>query len=153
MGQQQLLLLIVGVIIVGLAVIVGIESFSENQRKFRQDQTIHLINDIVAKAQLWKMTPPPLGGGGVGGSDNFRTFTLDAVGLRATSTQGSREVIYRTEYTCLKIFPRTNRLQINALDTDCSNGSWWMRAQVRGTTPDEIVIELNNARAVSRNGQ
>ena len=37
MGQQQLLLLVLGIVIVGLAVVVGIQAFSENQRKANAD--------------------------------------------------------------------------------------------------------------------
>ena len=33
MGQQQLLLLVLGIVIVGLAVVVGIQAFGENQKK------------------------------------------------------------------------------------------------------------------------
>ena len=154
MGQQQLLLLVLGVVIVGLAVVVGIESFQENQRKFRQDQTTQLMMDIASKAQLWKITPPPLGGGGVGDEDDFSGFKLESIGLTPTETQGSSEVVLRTEYACFKMFPRSNRLQINALDTECSNGSWWMRMDVTGIGEDDIDLRIsNNSNAVNDNGQ
>ena len=76
MGQQQLLLLVLGIVIVGLAVVVGVEAFEENQRKFRQDQTTHLMMDIASKAQLWKATPPPMGGGGDGTDNDFAASGL-----------------------------------------------------------------------------
>ena len=53
MGQQQLLLLVLGIVIVGLAVVVGIQAFGENQRKANNDA---LINDgirIASDAQAW----------------------------------------------------------------------------------------------------
>ena len=154
MGQQQLLLLVLGVVLVGLAVIVGIQAFGETQRRFRQDQTVHLMTDIAARAQAWKATPSPLGGGDAGDSSDFSTFTLAAIGMTPTETQGSREVLMRTEYACLKIFARTNRLQVNALDADCSNGSWWMRMDVTGIGEDHITYRFNgNSGAVNDNGQ
>ena len=44
MGQQQLLLLVLGIVIVGLAVVVGIQAFSENQKKSNADA---LVNDAI----------------------------------------------------------------------------------------------------------
>jgi hypothetical protein len=63
MGQQQLLLLVLGIVIVGLAVVVGIQAFGENQRKSNQDA---LVNDgvrIASDAQAWALKPTAFGGG------------------------------------------------------------------------------------------
>lgn len=151
MGQQQLLVL--GVVIVGLAVVVGIEAFGENRRKARQDQTVQLMVDLGAKAQLWKLTPPPLGGGGDGAESDFSAFELKSVGLTPTETQGSTEVILRTEYACLKVFPKATLLQVNALDTDCGNGTVWMSLYVRGTGEGDLDIAMRGDAAVRANGQ
>ena len=152
MGQQQLLLLVLGIILVGLAVIVGISAFNENQRKFRQDQTINLMVDLASKAQIWKMTSETMGGGSGSNDDDFSDFTLDAIGLQATGTQGSNDFILRTEYTCLKLFPQSRRLRINALDVDCSNGSWWYRVDVTGIHDEDITTRMNTSNA-NNNGQ
>ncbi|HLA63668.1 MAG TPA: hypothetical protein VK610_04530 [Rhodothermales bacterium] len=63
MGQQQLLLLVLGIVIVGLAVVVGIQAFGENQKKANQDA---LVNDgvrIASDAQAWRLKPAAFGGG------------------------------------------------------------------------------------------
>ena len=63
MGQQQLLLLVLGIVIVGLAVVVGIQAFGENQRKANSDA---LVNDgirIASDAQAWALKPTAFGGG------------------------------------------------------------------------------------------
>jgi hypothetical protein len=63
MGQQQLLLLVLGIVIVGLAVVVGIQAFGENQKKANADA---LVNDgvrIASDAQAWKLKPAAFGGG------------------------------------------------------------------------------------------
>ena len=63
MGQQQLLLLVLGIVIVGLAVVVGIQAFGENQRKANNDA---LVNDgirIASDAQAWALKPTAFGGG------------------------------------------------------------------------------------------
>ena len=63
MGQQQLLLLVLGIVIVGLAVVVGIQAFGENQKKANADA---LVNDgvrIAADTQVWALKPTAFGGG------------------------------------------------------------------------------------------
>ena len=52
MGQQQLLLLVLSTVIVGLATVAGIQAFSENQEKATQDalvqRAINIGNDVLA---------------------------------------------------------------------------------------------------------
>ena len=64
MGQQQLLLLVLGVVIVGLAVVVGINAFSQNQIRSNADA---LVNDglrIASDLQAYALKPTQFGGGG-----------------------------------------------------------------------------------------
>ncbi|MEM8556891.1 MAG: hypothetical protein AAGG50_03515 [Bacteroidota bacterium] len=152
MGQQQLLLLVLGIVIVGLAVVVGIQGFEENQRKARQDQTMVLLNDIAAKAQAWKKTPVALGGGANGDANDFSELTFADLGYVTTEVQGSREVVLLTEYACVKLIANTNRLDLNALNTDCGNGTWWMALRLTGSDYDDIDFRFNGNRT-RNNGQ
>ena len=75
MGQQQLLLLVLGVVIVGLAVVVGINAFSQNQIRSNADA---LVNDglrIASDLQAYALKPDQFGGGG-GWRDNVTTVEL-----------------------------------------------------------------------------
>lgn len=63
MGQQQLLLLVVGIVIVGLAVVVGIAAFTENSRKAAIDNATARNAGYVGIATAWRMTPQAMGGG------------------------------------------------------------------------------------------
>ena len=45
MGQQQLLLLVLGIIIVSLAVVVGIDAYSDNQAKSSEDAMVNTALD------------------------------------------------------------------------------------------------------------
>lgn len=64
MGQQQLLLIILGVIIVGIAVAVGITMFQDNALSASRDAiTADLVN-LASKAQQYYRKPASLGGGG-----------------------------------------------------------------------------------------
>ena len=63
MGQQQLLLLVLGIVIVGLAVVVGIQAFGENQKKSNQDAMVNDGIRIASDAQAWALKPEAFGGG------------------------------------------------------------------------------------------
>ena len=64
MGQQQLILLVLATVIVGIAIVVGIRAFSENSAKANADammqDAVRLANDL----QAWKQKPEPFGGQG-----------------------------------------------------------------------------------------
>jgi len=63
MGQQQLLLLILGVIIVGIAVIVGITMFGAGSAQGNKDGITSGLMTISANAHEYKIRPRTLGGG------------------------------------------------------------------------------------------
>jgi hypothetical protein len=64
MGQQQLLLIILGVIIVGIAIAVGLSLFSAQSIQANKDAMINDINNIAAYAYQYKIRPASMGGGG-----------------------------------------------------------------------------------------
>ena len=63
MGQQQLLLLVLGIVIVGLAVVTGIQVFSMNQKKANADALVITGLRIATDLQKWVQTPTVMGGG------------------------------------------------------------------------------------------
>src|SRR5512147_2151864 len=68
MGNQQLLLIILGVIVVGVAIGVGMELFSGTSVGTNKDAIINDLMNLGQYAYRYKLTPIPYGGGG-------RTFT------------------------------------------------------------------------------
>lgn len=64
MGQQQLLLIILGVIIVGIAIAVGLSLFSAQSIQAAKDAMINDMNNIAAYAYQYKIRPTSMGGGG-----------------------------------------------------------------------------------------
>jgi hypothetical protein len=64
MGQQQLLLIVLGVIIVGIAVVVGINLFNANAETSTQDSIVSQGTNIGAMAQQYFKKPISMGGGG-----------------------------------------------------------------------------------------
>ncbi len=77
MGQQQLLLIILGVIIVGIAVAVGITMFQDNAVDQNRSAVIADLTTLAAKSQQYYAKPTTLGGGG----NLFTGLTADATGL------------------------------------------------------------------------
>jgi len=72
MGQQQLLLIVLGVIIVGIAVVVGINLFNANAEESAIDTTVSEATNIAAMGLQYYKKPNALGGGG----NDFTGFTL-----------------------------------------------------------------------------
>ncbi len=70
MGQQQLLLIVLGVIVVGIAVVVGINLFNANAESSTQDSIVSQGTNIGAMAQQYYKKPTAMGGGG----NNFAGF-------------------------------------------------------------------------------
>jgi hypothetical protein len=64
MGQQQLLLIILGVIIVGIAIAVGLQLFQSGSVGANQDAIINDIMNVAAHAQQYMIRPTSMGGGG-----------------------------------------------------------------------------------------
>ena len=63
MGQQQLLLIVLGVIIVGIAVVVGINVFTASASQANRDGIVADLTNIASLAQQFYRKPAALGGG------------------------------------------------------------------------------------------
>lgn len=74
MGQQQLLLIVLGVIIVGIAVVVGINVFTASSTQANRDAVISDLTNLASLAQQYYRKPKSLGGGG----NKFTGWTIPA---------------------------------------------------------------------------
>ena len=82
MGQQQLLLLVLATIIVGIATVVGIQAFSQNSAKSNADALMNDAVRIASDVQAWSQKPSPFGG-----PDDFGTYedaNFGSIGYEAT---------------------------------------------------------------------
>ena len=139
MGQQQLLLLVLGIVIVGLAVVVGIQAFGENQKKANADALVNDAIRIASDAQAWKLKPAAFGGGAA--DADFSAFSLEQVGYEVTT--GVYENL-NGRFTA----PGAADLVI----TGCSlqqYGTTWNQVQVTvtGTNPDDIETVVTSPTA------
>ena len=74
MGQQQLLLIVLGVIVVGIAVVVGINLFNANAVSSNRDGVVSDLNNLGAMAQQFYKKPTSMGGG----SNTFTGWAIAA---------------------------------------------------------------------------
>lgn len=84
MGQQQLLLLVLSTVIVGLATVAGIQAFSENQQQATQDALIQRAISLGNEVKAAHDTPDQLGGVTIGGTT--QSAVADAIGLSDASS-------------------------------------------------------------------
>ncbi len=74
MGQQQLLLIVLGVIVVGIAIVVGINLFNANAVAANRDGVISDLNNLASLAMSHYKKPESMGGGG----NEFTGFAIPA---------------------------------------------------------------------------
>lgn len=74
MGQQQLLLIVLGVIIVGIAIVVGINIFTTSSIQANRDAVIGDLTNLASMAQSYYRKPTAMGGGG----NDFTGWTIPA---------------------------------------------------------------------------
>jgi hypothetical protein len=72
MGQQQLLLIVLGVIIVGVAIVAGIGMFNAGAEESCKDELVSQSMAIAANAQQFYKKPLAMGGGG----NSFANYVL-----------------------------------------------------------------------------
>ena len=140
MGQQQLLLLVLGIVIVGLAVVVGIQAFSENQQKANLDA---LVNDgvrIASDLQAWSLKPQAFGGPASG--EDWTDADFGDLGYD-TSDAGNGECAagqYGNLNGCFTLVDGV----INATGYDGATANDnRVRIDVTGTTPSAITTQTS----------
>lgn len=83
MGQQQLLLLVLATVIVGIATVVGIQAFSQNSVKANADALMNDAVRIASDVQAWSQKGQPFGGPTTFG--DVDAATLASIGYGGTS--------------------------------------------------------------------
>lgn len=90
MGQQQLILLVLATIIVGIAIVVGIDAFTVNKTRANADALTQDLVRMASDAQAWKQTPAPFGGQDEQYDNDPDNFTdLNSLAQLGYTTSGS----------------------------------------------------------------
>ncbi len=134
MGQQQLLLIILGVIVVGIAVAVGITMFTDNAISANRDAVTNDLVNLAARAQQFYRRPTALGGGG----NNFTGLTADPAGLRKLT---NRETNANGQYSITSAGNATG-VVLQGVGTEMVDGTNYvtMEIHVSNTKSDSVVI-------------
>ena len=121
MGQQQLLLIILGVIIVGIAIAVGLSLFSAQSIQANKDAIINDLNNIAAHAYQFKIRPSSMGGG-QGSYSGYGIPSKMATNENATYT------VSATTATTVSLLAtsgaNTTNTVVAVIDSDGRLGSW-----------------------------
>lgn len=75
MGQQQLLLIVLGIIIVGIAIAVGMSLMTSNRTETNRQAVVNDLLNLGRKAQTYYRTPAQMGGG----SQDFLGFHISTI--------------------------------------------------------------------------
>lgn len=89
MGQQQLMLVLVGVIIVGIAIAAGLTMFSASTEDATRNVIITDLGYYAQKAREYYWKPKSLGGG----NRNFSTVTMSYL----SSVSENEHALYRIQ--------------------------------------------------------
>jgi len=110
MGQQQLLLIILGVIIVGIAIAVGIAQFGAHSTQSNKDGVTASLVNVAANAYQFKIRPTTMGGGGGAytnytiptkmAKDDNGSYTLGTIATNSIQIKGTSTVNTAWVATC-----------------------------------------------------
>ncbi len=98
MGQQQLLLLIIGIIVVGFAVVAGLEIVQQGVRKDEADGLLDRGLTIATHAVNWKTRSDPFAGGDQSYA-GLETNGMATLALSETTIRGLFAITAATENT------------------------------------------------------
>lgn len=146
MGQQQLLLLVLGIVIVGLAVVVGIQAFSENQKKANADALVNDAIRIASDAQAWKLKPAAFGGGA--SASNWTGLSLLQLGYEVGDQTGGGTAESDQYENLNGIFDlsasgATLTIDANSYESDGTTVLNHIVVAVTGTEPADITTSIN----------
>ncbi len=120
MGQQQLLLIILGVIIVGIAIAVGLSLFSAQSIQANKDAIINDLNNIAAHAYQYKIRPSSMGGG----SGAYTGYTIPTkMATNENATYAATPAASTVTVVATSIQNTTNTITV-VVDSDGRLGSW-----------------------------
>ena len=120
MGQQQLLLIILGVIIVGIAIAVGLSLFSAQSVQSNRDAIINDLNNLAAQAYQFRIRPSSMGGG----QGDYTTFTIPT--KMKTNENGTYVATPHTntiDFVATSAQNPSNSIQVT-IDSDGKLGGW-----------------------------
>ena len=120
MGQQQLLLIILGVIIVGIAIAVGLSLFSAQSVQSNRDAIINDLNNLAAQAYQFRIRPQSMGGG----QGDYTTFAIPTkMKTNENATYSSAPTTNSIVFTAISAQNASNSVTVT-IDSNGRLGGW-----------------------------
>ena len=130
MGQQQLLLLVLAVIIVGISIVVGIGMFNKHAEKANIDMVVTELMEMAGLAHQYYLKPTSMGGGG-------SKFT----GLTVNDLTAAKDSPIGTQFSLMVIDSATAKITGTCGTAKKSNGS--PVTVDCSVTPEDIQTKVN----------
>jgi uncharacterized membrane protein YgcG len=150
MGQQQLLLLVLTTVIVGLAIVGGLEAFDQSQRRANQDALAQLAVEIATDVQATAQKPVAMGGKGVSdvgqSTSADPTVTLSLIGY--TALPASESDFFDTEAVDGETYANINgecaltdaNVETSPVTVECRSGMSEVVVEITEFSPDGIAV-------------
>ena len=144
MGQQQLLLLVLGNVIVAIAVLAGLAAYSEGDAKADRDAAVSEAMRFVTSVQAWSQQPSLMGGGG----GSFEEASFEVIAISPTEDDGG----YRTTSGCYYLTGGTSAW-VDVYAPDCT--SLIASVSIASATPQGIkwdveILDSESSNATAR---
>ena len=136
MGQQQLLLIVLSVIIVGIAVVVGINMFNDQAASSNLDAVTADLVNLASRAQQHFRRPTAMGGGG----GSFELLAASSTGLAYLTTQPTNE---NGTYSISSAGTPTT-VSIQGIGTEDGDGDGTSCTATVQVWADSIAVTINN---------
>ena len=140
MGQQQLLLVILVTIIVGIATVVAINTFGAAADSANLDAVRQDMGSIAASAQGYYMKPEMLGGGG----KDFTGMTFENVAFGGTINSGNSLLAFNENGTYVLGAGSTDGIDITGHPSSCEDYEENTTSACSGDDQLEATIEPDN---------
>jgi Tfp pilus assembly protein PilE len=135
-GQQQLLLVLLGVIVISVAVAIGITMFSDSAVSTNRDALVSDLQNLATRAQQFYHRPTSMGGGG----NSFNLLTTGSIALlTATPTDANGSFYIETAGNGSGI---NATVVIRGVGTELNNGAP-VAARVFVYPDRDSVVSLN----------
>jgi len=99
MGQQQLLLLVLATLIVGVAILAGADAFESKRRQAVEDALLTTSLRLAGDIQAWAAKPQLYGGAGGWQNVNGSTFDYSDLGMAGGNTYEGTDGTYTASGT------------------------------------------------------
>jgi len=133
-GQQQLLIILLGFIVVGIAVAVAITIFTDSALDSNREAVANDLVNLAARAQQYYRRPTSLDGGG----NSFEGLTADAEGLaKLTEKPSNANGVYS-----IKTAGTATGLVLEGVGTETVDGTTKVTVEIHvsNTKADSVVI-------------